>query len=52
MALEPGHDIGINAKSQLLLDGSIEEAALDAGPTEEFGRAEQPPATAATILFA
>ena len=38
MALEPGHDIGINAKSQLLLDGSIEEAALDAGLTEEFGR--------------
>jgi len=30
MAFEPSHDIGIEAKGQLLLDGPIEEAALGA----------------------
>ena len=38
VALEPGHDIGTEAKRQLLLDGPIEEAALGAGPVEEFRR--------------
>jgi len=38
VALEPGDDIGVEAKCQLLLDGPIEEAALGVGPIEEFRR--------------
>ena len=38
MAFEPGHDIGIEPKGQLLLDGPIEEAALGAGPVEKLRR--------------
>ena len=38
VALEPGHDIGIEPTGQLLLDRPIEEAALGAGLDEEFGR--------------
>jgi hypothetical protein len=38
MALEPGDDIGIEPEGQLLLEGSIEKAALGPGPVEEFRR--------------
>ena len=36
VAFEPGYDIGIEAKGQLLFDGSIEEAASGAGPVEKL----------------
>jgi hypothetical protein len=38
VALEPGNDIGIEAERQLLLDGSIEKAALGPGPVKELRR--------------
>src|SRR5262245_56680323 len=38
VALEPGHDVGIQPKGQLLLDRPIEEAALGAGPIEKLRR--------------
>src|SRR4051812_45576834 len=41
VALEPGDDIGVEAKCQLLLDGSIEQPALRAGPIEEFRSARR-----------
>jgi hypothetical protein len=34
--LEPGDDVGIEAKRELLFDGPIKEAAFRAGPIEEF----------------
>jgi hypothetical protein len=36
VALEPGHDVGIESEGQLLLDRPIEEAALGVGPVEEL----------------
>jgi len=38
VALEPSHEIGIEPKGELLLDRSIEKAALGTGPIEEFRR--------------
>src|SRR5438132_683252 len=38
VALEPGDDVGVEAKCQLLLDGSIEQPTFRAGPIEEFRR--------------
>src|SRR5216683_1397815 len=38
VALEPGDDIGVEAKRQLLLDRSIEQPALRAGPVEYLRR--------------
>jgi hypothetical protein len=38
VALEPGDDIGVEAKCQLLLDGPIEQPTLGAGPVEQFRR--------------
>jgi hypothetical protein len=35
VALEPGNNIGVEAQCQLLLDRSIEEATLSAGPVEK-----------------
>jgi len=38
VAFEPGDDIGVEPKCQLLFDGSIEDPTLGAGPVEEFRR--------------
>jgi len=38
VALEPGYDVGIQPKGQLLRDRPIEKAALDAGPIEKLRR--------------
>jgi len=43
VALEPGDHIGIEAKRQLLFDGSIEEPTLGSGPVEELAAGPDAP---------